>query len=60
MKINIWKILHIWRWLYRQKYVVKDSENQHNEAARRRKHNLQYALPVKDTESGQEHKETAT
>jgi hypothetical protein len=37
-------IIHIWRWLCRPKHVVKDSGNQHNKAARRRKHNLQYPL----------------
>jgi hypothetical protein len=41
MKINI---LYTWRWPCRPKHVVKDSENQHNKAARRRKHNLQYPL----------------
>jgi hypothetical protein len=41
MKINI---LHTWRWPCRPKHVVKDSENQHNKAACRRKHNLQYPL----------------
>jgi hypothetical protein len=41
MKINI---LHTWRWPYRPKHVAKDNENQHNKAARRRKHNLQYPL----------------
>jgi hypothetical protein len=44
MKINIWRILHTWRWPCRPKHVVKDSETQHNKAARRRKHNLQYPL----------------
>jgi hypothetical protein len=44
MKINIWRILHTWRWPCRPKHVVKDSENQHNKAARRRKYNLQYPL----------------
>jgi hypothetical protein len=34
-------ILYIWRWPCRPKHVVKDSENQHNKAAGRRKHNLQ-------------------
>jgi hypothetical protein len=34
-------ILHTWRWPCRPKHVVKDSENHHNEAIRRRKHNLQ-------------------
>jgi hypothetical protein len=29
MKINIWRILHTWRWPCRPKHVVKDSENQH-------------------------------
>jgi hypothetical protein len=28
MKINIWRILHIWRWSCRPKHAVKDSENQ--------------------------------
>jgi hypothetical protein len=28
MKINIWRILHTWRWPCRPKHVVKDSENQ--------------------------------
>jgi hypothetical protein len=41
MKINI---LHTWRWACRPKHVVKDSENQYNRAARRRKHNLQNPL----------------
>jgi hypothetical protein len=29
MKINIWWMLHTWRWSCRPKYVVKDSGNQH-------------------------------
>jgi hypothetical protein len=28
MKINIWRILHTWRWPRRPKHLVKDSENQ--------------------------------
>jgi hypothetical protein len=42
MKINIRRVLHTWRWPCRPKHVVKDSENQHNKAVHRRKHNLQY------------------
>jgi hypothetical protein len=38
LKINIF---YSWRWPCRPKHVVKGSENQHNKAARRRKHNLQ-------------------
>jgi hypothetical protein len=43
---DIWKknIPHTWGWPYRPKHVVKDSENQHNKAARRRKHKLQNPL----------------
>jgi hypothetical protein len=29
LKINIWRILHAWRWPCRPKHVVKDNENQH-------------------------------
>jgi hypothetical protein len=29
MKINIWRILHTWRWSCRPKHVVKNSGNQH-------------------------------
>jgi hypothetical protein len=29
LKINIWRILHTWRWPYRPKHVVKDSGNKH-------------------------------
>jgi hypothetical protein len=45
---SIWKqnILHTWRWPCRPKHVVKDSENKHNKAARRRKHNLQNPLKL--------------
>jgi hypothetical protein len=32
-------------------HVVKDSENQHNKAARRQKHNLQYPLNHTESES---------
>jgi hypothetical protein len=40
-------ILHTWRWPCRPKNVVKDSENQHNKAVRRRKHNLQNPLNIR-------------
>jgi hypothetical protein len=29
MKINIWRLLHTWRWPCRPKHVAKDSGNQH-------------------------------
>jgi hypothetical protein len=29
LKINIWRIQHLWRWSSRPKHVVKDSGNQH-------------------------------
>jgi hypothetical protein len=41
MEINIWRILHTWRWPCRPKHVVKDSGNQRKAGCRRR-HNLQY------------------
>jgi hypothetical protein len=34
------KTPYTWRWPCRPKHVVKDSENQHNKAARRQKHTL--------------------
>jgi hypothetical protein len=37
-------VLHTWRWPCRPKHLEKDSENQHNKAARIRKHNLQTRL----------------
>jgi hypothetical protein len=37
---EIKNILHTWRWPCRPKRVVKESDNQHNKAAYRRKHNL--------------------
>jgi Na+/melibiose symporter-like transporter len=42
MKINIWRILHAWRWPCRPKHVVKEWKPTYNKAARRRRHNLQY------------------
>jgi hypothetical protein len=45
MKINIWRILHTWRWPYGPKHLVKDSGNQNTiKLHDRRKHNLQNPL----------------
>jgi hypothetical protein len=45
-KEESFKQMHVNNPTFEDGHVEKDSENQHNKAARRRKHNLQYPLYI--------------